>query len=150
MSDELLHPREGKSLDLVFAPIRLWGSFTSSLSAKTASKAIVVDGLMRNATVKANGDDIVTALNRVHALGWATSRSHLKLGAALAELLFETYDVTRNAADIGATLICDRIKLSPSISLCEDPDCFLLIVREYQLWPLGFTRDLYSGVLLDK
>lgn len=150
MSEFILLPREGKSLDHVFAPIRLWGSFTSSMSAKTASQAIIVDGLMRNATVKANGDEIVMALNRVHALGWATSRAHSKVGAALAELLFETYDVTKNAADIGATLICDRIRLSPSISLSEDPDCFLQIAREYQLWPLGFTRDLYSGVLLDK
>lgn len=64
MSNELLKLHEGKHLAQVFSPIQL-GEFPNGvLFAATKRGAVVVDGLMRNATVKANGDEVVDALNR--------------------------------------------------------------------------------------
>ena len=150
MNRPALHPREGKHLAQVFSPIRLGEYPNGVLFAATYRGAVVVDGLMRNATVKANGDEIVDALNRAHALGWAQSRGDIRVVTALRDLLVETFDVTESAAEIGATMICDRIDVSISSNLRDSVDEFLKIAREYKRYPLGFYNDLHTGVMLDK
>jgi hypothetical protein len=149
MSTELLNPKDGKHLNQIFCPIKINPS-SSGLSASTARGSLVVDGLMRNATVKANGDDIVEALNLSHALGWAVSRNSLRIGEAIRDLFCEHFEVTSRAAEIGATRLCDRLGVATNHLLSEDPDVFLLIAREYLRHPLGFIDDLYSGMLLGK
>jgi isopropylmalate/homocitrate/citramalate synthase len=150
MNNSNLNPREGKNLAQVFSPLRLGEYPNGVLFAATQRGAVVVDGLMRNATVKANGDEIVDALNRAHALGWAQSRGNIRVVTALRDLLVETFDVTESAAEIGATMICDRIGVSSSSNLRDGVDEFLKIAREYKHYPLGFHNDLHTGVLLAK
>ena len=149
MSTEPLLLRPGRHLDQVFSPIQRNETPAGIVYASTARGSLVVDGLMRQAQVKANGDEVVEALNLTHALGWACSRQQSSTRDALRDLFVEIFDVTQNAAEIGATLICDRLNLSGSTLIQKDPDLFLAIAREYQRYPLGIVEDLHSGVLLD-
>jgi len=150
VNNPILNPHEDKHLGQVFSPIQL-GEFPNGvLFAATYRGAVVVDGLMRNATVKANGDEIVDALNLAHALGWAQSRGDIRVVTALRDLLFETFVVSESAAEIGATMICERVDVSISSNLRDDVDEFLKIAREYKRYPLGFINDLLTGVMLDK
>jgi hypothetical protein len=147
---QLVQLRPGRNLDQIFAPIFLAQSLNGRLFASTARGSTLVDGLMRQATVKANGDDVVAALNRAHTLGWACSHQDSSTRDALRDLFVETFDVSANAAEIGATLICDRLKLSGHTVIKNNPDQFLKIGLEYQRYPLGIIEDLHTGVLLDK
>ena len=146
---ELVKLRPGRHLDQVFAPIVLGATFGGRLLASTARGSVLVHGLMRQARVKANGDDVVAALNRAHTLGWACSRQDSSTRDALRDLFVETFDVSANAAEIGATLICDRLKLSGHTLIKNNPDQFLNIGLEYQRAPLSILEDLHTGVLLD-
>jgi hypothetical protein len=104
---------------------------------------------MRQATVKANGDDVVAALNRAHTLGWACGHQDSSTRDALRDLFVETFDVSANAAEIGATLICDRLRVSGHTLIKNNPDQFLKIGLEYQRHPEGIIQDLVTGVRLD-
>ena len=146
---QLVQHRPGRNLDQVFAPIFLAQSLNGRLFASTARGSTLVDGLMRQATVKANGDDVVAALNRAHTLGWACGHQDSSTRDALRDLFVETFDVSANAAEIGATLICDRLKLSGHTVIKNNPDQFLKIGLEYQRYQLGIIEDLRTGVLRD-
>jgi len=147
---EILRTRPGRHLNQVFTPIQRNETGSGIVFAHTARGALIVDGLMRQARVKANGDEIVAALNLTHALGWACSRQQSSTRDALRDLFVEIFDVTQNAAEIGATLVCDRLKISGNTLIQNDPDLFLAIAREYQSYPLGIVEDLHTGVLLDQ
>lgn len=150
MSNVTLIPREGKHLAHVFSPIQLGETPGGILFAATYSGAIVVHGLMRNARVKANGNEVVHALNMAHVIGWAKSRGEIRIVLALRDLFVETFEVSESAAEIGATMICDRINVSTSGNLRDNLDDFLKVAMEYKVYPGGFTNDLLTGVLLDK
>ena len=150
MTDSNLQVREGKHLAHVFSPIQLDETPGGTLFAVTYSGAIVLDGLMRNARVKANGNEVVHALNMAHVIGWAQSRGDIRIVHALRDLFVETFEVSESAAEIGATMICDRIKVSISSNLRDNLDDFLKVAIEYKIRPGGFTNDLRTGVLLDK
>lgn len=150
MTNTILQAREGKHLAQVFSPIRLDETPGGILFAVTHGGLVVVHGLMRNATVKANGDEIVDALNMAHVLGWAQSRGDMRIVLALRDLFVETFEVSESAAEIGATMICDRLNISIGSNLCDSNDDFLAIAREYRRHPRGFTDDLHTGMMLDK
>ena len=150
MNQKALRPRPGRHLNQVFSPIQLNETLAGIVYASTARGTLVVDGLMRQARVKANGDEVVAALNLTHALGWACSRQQSSTRDALRVLFVEIFDVNQNAAEIGATLVCDRLKISGNTLIQNDPDLFLAIAREYQRYPLGIVEDLHTGVLLDQ
>ena len=149
MTNTILQARQGKHLAQVFSPIRLDETPGGILFAVTHSGLVVVDGLMRNATVKANGNEIVYALNMAHVLGWAQSRGNIRIVLALRDLFVETFEVSESAAEIGATMICDRLNVSIGSNLRDNIDDFLKIAREYKRYPLGFTNDLHTGLMLD-
>ena len=124
---ELIKLRPGRNLEQVFAPIILVRSNGGHQLAATVRGSVVLHGLMRQARVKANGNEVVAALNRAHTLGWAYSRHDSSTRDALRDLFVETFDVSANAAEIGATLICDRLKLSGHTLIKNNPDQFLNI-----------------------
>lgn len=150
MTDLILQTREGKHLAQVLSPIHLDETPGGILFAATYSGAVLVDGLMRNARVKANGFQIVHALNMAHVIGWAQSRGDIRIVFALRDLFVETFEVTESAAEIGATMICDRMKVSISSNLRDNLDEFLKVALEYKRYPAGFVNDLYTGMMLDK
>lgn len=146
----MMNLREGKHLNQVFLPFKAIDLMSGAIGASMANGTILVGGLMRNARVKANGDQIVYTLNLAHALGWAQSRAEMRIAAALASLYFEVFDITKTAAEIGATLTCDRVKINSNSLIKEDLEAFLQIARDHQRYPLSIWSDLSSAIMLDK
>ena len=146
----IMNLREGKHLNQIFLPFKAVDLTSGAIGASMENGTILVGGLMRNARVKANGDQVVYALNLAHALGWAQSRAEMRISAALASLYFEVFEITHTAAEIGATLTCDRLSINSNALIKDDPDAFIQIVRDHQRHPLSIWSDLSSAIMLDK
>lgn len=150
MNNPELKNRDGKHLAQVLYPIRLREFPNGVLYAATYRGSVVLEGLMRNAHVKANGDEVVDALNRVHALGWALSRGDVRIVIALRDLIVETFEISENAAELGATLICDDLKISTACNIRENVDEFLKVAQEYKNDPVKFNGFIKTGFLMEK
>lgn len=146
----MMNLREGKHLNQVFLPFKAIDLASGAIGASMANGKILVGGLMRNARVKANGDQVVYALNLAHALGWAQNRAEMRISAALASIYFEFFEITNTAAEIGATLTCDRLKINSNSLIKDDLDAFIQIARDHQRYPLSIWSDLSSAIMLDK
>lgn len=150
MPTPIMNFRDGKHLNQVFLPFKAVDLNSGAIGALMANGKILVGGLMRNAQVKANGDQVVYALNLAHALGWAQNRAEMRISAALASLYFEVFEITNTAAEIGATLTCDRLKLNSNSLIKDDLDALIQIATDYQRYPLSIWSDLSSSIMLDK
>jgi len=149
MSSSVLELRPGRHLNQIFSPIHLEETPSGILYGVTARLSVLIHGLMRQAKVKANGDEVVASLNRAHALGWASGHWESTTRDALRDLFVEMFVVSTSAAEIGATLVCDRLNVSGSQKISENPDQFLHFARDYLNNPAAIPSDLMTGVLLD-
>lgn len=126
---------------LGFEPATGWGAYTD------AEKPIVA-GLMRNAIVKSNGDQIVEALNLASARGWAFTNRHLKIGEALSQLFQEHFDMDNSQGYTAAILITDLAGVNPQRLLHEDLDAIFPIALLFLNKPIDFEGAIDAGLLL--
>ena len=148
----LIHERAGMSFDHVFHTIKLMEvdkhSFAVSRDQRGSS---ILSGLMRGAVVKANGPDVVMALNVTFARGWAAAHGSLAVGEGLKQLISEVIVMTDTQAEYTAKLLCEKLNVDYDTPMNEDSEVIvpfaIYYLREENGFDVELSQTLESGIL---
>jgi len=148
----IIQERAGMSFDHVFNVVRLLEVDKNSLAiARDQRGAVILDGLMRGAVVKANGPDVVQALNLTFARGWAAAHGQLAIGEGLKQLIEEVIVLSEEQAKHTARLLCKKLKVDFETPMNEDSEVIvpfaMYYLREENGFDIELTETLDSGVL---
>ena len=148
----IIQERPGMSFDHVFNTIKLMEVDKHSIAVSSDRRgASILAGLMRNATVKANGPEVVNALNHTFARGWAAAHGDLPIGDGLKQLFFEVIELTESQAFHTARLLCEKLNIDFETPMNEDSEVIVPIAIYYLREVIGFdevlTETLDGGLL---
>ena len=135
-------------LTLIFEPYQLGYEQATGWGAYSGSGKPIATGLMRNAIVKANGEQIVESLNLANARGWAYAKGNLRLAEALSELFQEEFGMDKAQSYTAAILITDITETNAQNLLIENLDAILPIALLYIHRREEFIDALKAGILL--
>ena len=146
-----IQERAGMSFDHVFNAVRLLEVDKNSLAtARDQRGAVILDGLMRGAVVKANGPEVVYALNLTFARGWASAHGSLAIGEGLARLIEEVIVLTETQAKHASKLLCEKLNVDFDTHMNEDSEVIVPFAIYYLREENGFdevlTETLDSGI----
>ena len=135
-------------LQLIFKPFQLGFEPATGWGAYAASGKPIATGLMRNAIVKANGEQIVDSLNLASARGWAYAKGDLRLAEALSQLFQELFGMDKSQSYTAAVLITDMTETNAQVLLMDDLDAILPIASLYINRREEFMAAIDAGILL--
>ena len=148
----VIQERPGMSFDHVFNVVRLLEVDKQSLAiARDQRAAVILDGLMRGAVVKANGPEVVSALNLTFARGWASAHGSLAIGEGIARLIEEVIVLSETQAKHTAKLLCEKLNVDFETHMNEDSEVIVPFAVYYLREENGFdevlAETLESGIL---
>lgn len=132
----------------IFRPFELGFDHATGWGAYAGSAKPIATGLMRNAIVKANGEQIVESLNLASARGWACANGELKLAEALSQLFQELFDLDAPQGYTAAILITDMAGANAQTLLKNDLEAILPIGSLFLSQPAEFLDAINAGKLL--
>lgn len=146
-----IQERAGMSFDHVFYTVRLLEVDRHALAiARDQRGAVLLDGLMRGAIVKANGPEVVYALNLTFARGWAAAHGSLAIGEGLKQLIEEVIVLSELQAKHAAKLLCEKLNVDFDTPMNEDSEVIVPFAMYYLREENGFgevlTEMLESGI----
>ena len=139
----VIQERAGVSFEQVFNAIRLFEEGRQSFAIAADDRGtIVLDGLMRGAVVKANGPEVVSALNMTFARGWAAAHGSLPIGIGIRKLILDVVEISEVAADHAARLICTAVKTDYQTPMNQDSEVIVPFAIYYLRQENGFDDEL--------
>lgn len=127
-----LQERPGMSLDQVFNAVTLVEIEKEHFAVSSEDPdSVILSGLMKGATKKANGPDVVLALNLTFARGWAAAHGALRIVDGLKNLIEEVFELSETQADYSAKAICKNLKVDPNTAMNQNSDVIVPIALSY-------------------
>ncbi len=147
-----IQERPGMSFDHVFNTIKLMEVDKHSFAvARDHFGASILSGLMRGAVIKANGPEVVKALNITFARGWAAAHGSLPIGDGMKQLIWEVIELTESQAEHTARILCEKLNVDFDTPMNEDSEVIAPFATYYLREAHGFdevlTETLDGGIL---